>query len=127
MPNAIKYKTGNLTGSLQKSNVALGVTTGSIVGPTSTTGWFSGITPGAGRYIIYETSAGQNPRIYYPANDAELSLFNKYKGATGANTGSVANCLAWIATQTNLFAVNFAYENIVTDGLQLNLDAGFVS
>jgi hypothetical protein len=127
MPNAIKYKTGNLTGSLQKSDIALGVNTGSIVGPTSNTGWFSGITPSAGRYIIYETSAGQNPRIYYPANDAELSLFNTYKGATGDNTGSAANCLAWIATQTNLFAVNFAYENIVTDGLQLNLDAGFVS
>jgi hypothetical protein len=127
MSNAIKYKTGNLTGSLQKSNVALGVTTGSIVGPTSTTGWFSGITPGTGRYVIYETSVGQNPNIYYPANDAELSLFNKYKGATGVNTGSAANCLAWIATQTNLFAVNFDYPNIVTNGLIAALDASYVS
>ena len=127
MPNAIKYKTGNLTGSLQKSDIALGVVTGSIVGPTSNTGWYSGITPSDGRYIIYETSVSQNPNIYYPANDAELSLFNKYKGATGANTGSVANCLAWIATQTNLFAVNFEYPNIVTSGSLLNLDAGFVS
>ena len=127
MPNAIKYKTGNLTGSLQKSDIALGVVTGSIVGPTSNTGWYSGITPSAGRYIIYETSVSQNPNIYYPANDAELSLFNKYKGATGINTGSVADCLAWIGTQSNLFAVNFEYPNVITNGLILNLDAGFVS
>jgi hypothetical protein len=34
--------------------------------------------------------------------------------------------LAWIGTQSNLMATNFEYENIVTDGLLLNLDAGFV-
>ena len=126
MPNAIKYKTGNITGSLQKSTIALGVTTGSIAGPTATTGWYSGITPSAGKYNIYETSISQNPNIYCPVNDAELIQFVRSKGATGNNTASLSASLAWIGTQTNLMAVNFDYENIVTNELVLNLDAGFV-
>ena len=85
MPNAIKYKTGNITGSLQKSTIALGVTTGSIAGPTATTGWYSGITPSAGKYNIYETSISQNPNIYCPVDDAELIQFFRSKGATGNN------------------------------------------
>jgi hypothetical protein len=125
MPNAIKYKAGNLTGSLQKGNVALGVS-GSF-GPTSTTGWYNGPNPPtSGLYQIIETAASGDPEVYSPQNDAELIRFARWKGATGANTGSAAAVLAWIGTQTNLMAINFQYENIVTDGLIVNLDAGFV-
>jgi len=125
MPNAIKYKAGNLTGSLQKGNVALGVS-GSF-GPTSTTGWYNGPNPPtSGLYQIIETAASGDPEVYSPQNDAELIRFARWKGATGADTGSVAAVLAWVGTQTNLMAINFQYESIVTDGLVLNLDAGFV-
>jgi hypothetical protein len=125
MPNAIKYKAGNLTGSLQKGNVALGVS-GSF-GPTSTTGWYNGPNPPtSGLYQIIETAASGDPEVYSPQNDAELIRFARWKGATGANTGSAAAVLAWIGTQTNLMAINFEYESIVTDGLVMNLDAGFV-
>ena len=127
MPNAIKYSYANITGSLQKSNVAFGVTTSSIAGPTSATRWYSGITPSAGKYNIYETTSPEvSPNIYCPVNDAELIQFVKSKGATGNNTASLSASLAWIGTQGNLMAANFEYENIVTNGLLLNLDAGFV-
>ena len=125
MPNAIKYKAGNLTGSLQKGNVALGIS-GSL-GPTSTTGWYNGPNPPtSGLYQIIETAASGDPEVYSPQNDAELIRFARWKGATGADTGSVAAVLDWIGTQSNLMAINFQYESIVTDGLVLNLDAGFV-
>jgi hypothetical protein len=124
MPNAVKYKTGNLTGSLQKGNVALGIS-GSL-GPTSTTGWYNGPNPVAGKYQIFETTVSGDPEVYSPQDDAELIKFARWKGATGADTGSVAAVLAWIGTQTNLMAANFEYPTIVTDGLVLNLDAGFV-
>ena len=125
MPNTIKYKTGNLTGSFQKGNVALGVT---AQGPTSITGFYAGYSgnPASGRYIVYEVDASNPPKIYYPANDTELINLAKQEGATGANTGSVASVLAWIGTQSNLIATNIEYENIVTDGLTLSYDAGFV-
>jgi hypothetical protein len=124
MPNAVKYKTGNLTGSLQKGNVALGIS-GSL-GPTSTTGWYNGPNPVAGKYQIFETAISGDPDVYSPQDDAELIKFARWKGATGADTGSVTAVLNWIGTQTNLMAANFQYEGIVTDGLVLNIDAGFV-
>jgi hypothetical protein len=126
MPNAIKYSTTIPTGSLLKGTVALGVTTASISGPTSTTGWYYGPNPVAGKYQIIETAASGDPDVYCPQSDAEVIQFVKSKGATGANTASLSASLAWIGTQTNLMASNFEYENIVTDGLVMNLDAGFV-
>ena len=63
MPNYVQYSTTNLTGSLRKGNVALGVTTTSIVGPTSTTNWYSGITPAAGKYVIYKTSGSSDAAV----------------------------------------------------------------
>jgi len=82
--------------------------------------------PTSGLYKIIETAASGDPEVYSPQNDAELIKFARWKGATGANTGSAAAVLDWIGTQTNLMAINFEYESIVTDGLVLNLDAGFV-
>ena len=124
MPNAVKYKAGNLTGSIQKGNVALAVN--DIVGPTSTTGWYNGPNFTQGTYQIIETAATGDPDIFCPQNDAELIKFVRWKGATGSNTGSVGAALAWIATQPNLLAVNEVYPNIVTSGSLLNLDAQFV-
>ena len=126
MPNAIKYSTTIPTGSLLKGTVVLGVTTASISGPTSTTGWYYGPNPVAGKYQIIETAASGDPDVYCPQSDAELIQFVKTKGATGANTASLSASLAWIGTQSNLMAANFEYENIVTSGSLLNLDAGFV-
>ncbi len=86
----------------------------------STTGWYNGPNPVAGKYQIFETVASGDPDVYSPQDDAELIKFARWKGATGANTGSAAAVLAWIGTQTNLMAANFEYENIVTDGLVMN-------
>ena len=61
-------------------------------------------------------------QLFTPQNDAELIRFARSEGATGANTGSADAVLAWIATQPNLMAANFQYEDIVTDDLVLNID-----
>lgn len=127
MPNAIKYSTTVPTGSLLKGTVALGVTTSSISGPTSTTGWYYGPNPVAGKYQIIETATSGDPDVFCPQNDNELIRFVRWKGATGANTGSVTAALAWIGTQSNLMVTNFEYPNIITNGLVILLDAGFVA
>jgi hypothetical protein len=126
MPNYVQYSLSNLTGSLRKGDVALGVTTASIVGPTSTTGWYSGIIPATGKYVIYKTAASGDPDIFTPQTNTELFNFVLMQGGSVSNITSVSASLDWIGTQTNLLAANFDYENIVTDGLVLNLDAGFV-
>jgi len=126
MPNYVQYSISNLTGSLRKGTVALGVTTTSIEGPTSTTNWYTGITPSVGKYVIYKTSATGDPDIFCPQTNQELFNFVLMQGGSVSNITSVSASLDWIGTQTNLLAANFDYENIVTDGLVLNLDAGFV-
>lgn len=126
MPNAVKYSTTIPSGSLLRGTVALGVTTASISGPTSTTGWYYGPEPVASKYQIFETAASGDPDVFCPQDDTELIKFARWKGATGFNTGSAAAVLAWIATQSNLLASNRVYPNIITSGSILNLDAGFV-
>ena len=126
MPNYVKYSTSIPSGSLLKGTVALGVTTASIAGPTSTTNWYAGITPASGKYVIYKTAATGDPDIFCPQTDQELFNFVLMQGGSSPNITSVSASLAWIGTQSNLMAANFEYENIVTSGLVLNYDAGFV-
>ena len=124
MPNGVKYSTTTLTGALKRGNIALGVT--GELGPTANTGFYSMPVPASGKYIINKVSPSSIPNFFAPQNDTELIQFARNEGATGANTGSAAAVLAWIATQPNLEAANFEYPNIITDGLVLNIDAGFV-
>ena len=124
MPNGVKYSLTTPTGALRKSNVALGVN--GNLGPTANTGFYSMPAPQSGKYIINKVAASGVPLFFAPQNDTELIQFARNEGATGADTSSAAAVLAWIAIQPNLEAANFEYENIVTDGLILNLDAGFV-
>ena len=122
MPNGVKYSTTTPSGSLRRGNVALGVT--SNLGPSATTGFYSMPAPQSGKYIINKVSPSGIPNFFAPANDAELIRLARTEGAVGADTGSAAAVLAWMATQDNLEVANFEYGNIVTDDLILNLDAG---
>jgi hypothetical protein len=122
MPNAIKYSASAQTLALKKGNFYIG--TGDVgKGPTSTTDYYNGITPPAGGYTIYLNKASGGPSIYTAANDSALiSLSNTIAGQTFA---TAAAALAWFATQTDKMVFNIDYPAIITDGLVLNLDAGF--
>ena len=122
MPNSIKYSVSAQTLALKKGNYWIG--TGDVgKGPTSTTDYYNGITPPAGGYTIYLNKASGGPSIYCPANDAALiSLTNSIAGASYT---TAAQCLTYFATQTDKMVFNADYPAIVTDGLVLNLDAGF--
>jgi hypothetical protein len=124
MPNAIKYKTDNLTGSISTGNVALGVNE-SVIGPTETTGWYNGLTPSPSQYVIYEVAESGVPKIYQPSDDTQLIQFARSNGATGANTGSVASVLNWATSQANIMISNNAYPGIVTNELNILMDGGF--
>ncbi len=122
MPNAIKYNTSAETLALKKGNFYIG--TGDVSkGPTSSTGYYNGITPPSGGYTIYLNKASGGPSIYTASNDAQLiSLTNSIAGQSYA---TVNECLVYFATQTDKVCFNRDYEGIVTNGLVLNLDAGF--
>jgi hypothetical protein len=122
MPNSIKYSTSAQTLALKKGNYWIG--TGDVgKGPTSTTDYYNGITPPAGGYTIYLNKASGGPSIYTAANDASLiSLSNTIAGQTFA---TAAAALDWYSSQSDKMVFNLDYPAIVTNGLILNLDAGF--
>jgi hypothetical protein len=122
MSNPIKYSTGSETLELKKGNFYIG--TGDVgKGPTSTTGYYNGISPPSGGYTIYLNKATGGPSIYTCSNDAQLiSLTNSIAGTSYTTANE---CLVYYAGQTDKVCLNRDYEGIVTDGLIFNLDAGF--
>jgi hypothetical protein len=122
MSNPIKYSTGSETLALKKGNFYIG--TGDVgKGPTSSTGYYNGITPPSGGYTIYLNKETGGPSIYTASNDAQLiSLTNSIAGTSYTTANE---CLVYFAGQTDKMVLNRNYEGIVTDGLICLLDAGF--
>jgi hypothetical protein len=119
MPNVIKSSVSAQSLALKKGNFWIGVGDGKGLD------WWTGIVPPVGGYTIYLDKATQGPSIYTAANDSELiSLTNRIAGTSYTTAGE---CLSWFLTQTDKMVFNRDYELVVTDGLILNLDAGFVS
>jgi hypothetical protein len=124
MTNPIKYTTGSETNALKKGNFYIG--TGDVgKGPSDTTGYYNGVSPSSGGYVIYLYKSGAPGNLSYhnaPTDEALISFTNSLAGQsyTGVN-----QCLVYFASQTDKVCVNRDYEGIVTDGLIYNIDAGF--
>jgi hypothetical protein len=124
MPNAIKYNTNAETLALKKGNFWIG--TGDVgKGPSSSTGFYNGLTPTSGGYVIYSynPSLPGNTAYFTVANDSQLISYTN--GIAGTSYTTANECLVYYAGQTDKVCVNIDYPPIVTNGLVLNLDAGF--
>ena len=122
MPNSIKYNTSAETLALKKGNFWIG--TGDVgKGPTSSTGFYNGITPPAGGFTIYLNKETSGPSIYTVSTEAQLVSLTNTIGVQSFTTSG--QCLNWFATQTDKMVFNIDYPAIVTNGLVLNVDAGF--
>ena len=125
MPNAIKYNVSAETLALKKGNFWIG--TGAVgKGPTSTTGYYNGITPPSGGYTIYLNKVSNGPSIYTVTSDAQLiSLTNTIAGASYT---TAQQCFDYYYGQNDKVLFNQDYPTdfpyIVMDGLVLYLDAG---
>jgi hypothetical protein len=131
MPNAIKYSTGSETNALKKGNFYIG--TGSEgKGPSDVTGYYNGVTPQTGGYVIYMFKDGAPGNLSYhsAANNSELISFTS--GLAGQTYTGVSQCFDYYAGQTDKVMIiqefpsdyPLNYPNIVMPGLILNLDAG---
>jgi len=119
MPNGIKYSTGaTSTGCLRKGDMLISNNTAD-----TGTSFFTGINPPSGGYTIYLNKASGGPSIYCPTNDTQLIAITNQIAGTSFTTA--AQCLNYYVGQSDKLCVNSNYESIVTDGLVLNLDAGF--
>jgi hypothetical protein len=123
MANAIKYSESVVPLTLRKGDFYL-LTGNEIFGTTSATGFWNGYDLTNVKYVIYLNRPSNGPSIYAPANDDELiAITNKI---ANTNYSTASECIAWFATQSDKMVVNKTYPPIVTNGLVLNLDAGFL-
>jgi hypothetical protein len=118
MANPVKYNLSAETLALKKGDFYIG--TGDV-GKGLT--YYSGFDPPAGGYTIYLNKASGGPSVYAVSSNPQLiSLTNTISGQTFTTAESA---LDWYNSQTDKMVINVNYPSIVTDGLVLNLAAGF--
>ncbi len=125
MPNVIKYSTTIQPNTIKKGNVLLGVNHLNY-GPSNITGFWAGINPPTNGYTIYRVATETSG---YTINTCETDNDVIYWASVYGNTGgdNINQALRYLTTgNSNTTIVNKNYENIVTSGLVLNLDATFV-
>jgi hypothetical protein len=94
--------------------------------PTSTTGWYAGISPPLSGYTVYVNKVSQGPSILVASNDNDLVSIARSQGATSTVT-TTAGALNYFASQSDMMVVNKNYNDIVISGLVMNWDASFVA
>ena len=123
MANAIKYSTSPQTLALKKGDYWIG--TGDVgKGPTSSTDYWHGITPPVSGYTVYVNKASQGPSIRVANTDAQLITITNQIASQSYT--SVTQCFNYFQTQSDKMVVQRDYESIITDGLVINVDAGFL-
>jgi hypothetical protein len=123
MGNVIKYTTTPVNNSIKKGNFALGINDIDY-GPTNITGFYSTTIPSTSGYTVYNENGGT---LSYESVSGTTPLINYLSNKRGVSMTTAGESLSWAAGQSNIFVTNREYENIVTSGMVLNLDAGFVS
>lgn len=110
------------TNSIKTGNFALGVNQGGY-GSTSSTSFWNGKQPNVGGYVVYSGNGVNSPTMYTVANDAQLITLSNQLGGSGITT--IYGALNYFNSSSTLTCVNIEPPNIVTNGLVLDLDAGF--
>lgn len=125
MPNVIKYSTTIQPNTIKKGNVLLGVNTVDY-GPTSTTGFWNGVIPQTSGYTIYVlNTANTSPSIIQISGQSNADTWLPSVG--GFNITGFTNSSQYFNTfLSNTMLSNKNYENIVTSGLVMNLDATYL-
>jgi surface protein len=124
MANPIKYSTGSETKALKKGNFFIG--TGDVgKGPSDVTGYYQGVDVPQPGYVVYQYLESSASNLTYATLNSDAELINFTNGIADESFTSVAQCFTYYATQNDKVCFNRDYEPIVTDGLVLNVDAGF--
>lgn len=114
--NAVKYATIAPSSASLVGSVAFGWPDGNY-GPSETSGWYSGITPPSGGYVIYATSASQIISATVASNDADLITIGKE--FTGQNFTSSAQAQTWM--NANGYAIATTVYSQSADMLRASL------
>lgn len=125
MAHSIKYNSSSSETLCEKKGNWWITSSDVIKGPTSSTGFWSGITPPAGGYTIYENKAANGPSIRTAASDSELITVTAQ--ISGTVYATAADCLNYYNGQTDKIVINRESDAIVRSNLILHYDAGQVA
>jgi hypothetical protein len=125
MAQVVKYSTNPVNNSIKKGNMAIGVNSIDY-GGSNESGWWNTIDVPVGGYVVYANKESNGPSIMVPQNDTDLVGAARSFGASSSVT-TAAGALNYFASQSDMIVINKNYNNIVTSGLVLNLDASFVA
>jgi hypothetical protein len=95
-------------------------------GGSNESGWWNTTDVPTGGYVVYVNKESNGPSIMVPQNDTDLVGAARSFGASSSVT-TAAGALNYFASQSDMIVINKNYNNIVTSGLVLNLDASFVA
>jgi hypothetical protein len=124
MINLFKSGTTLSSGTIRKNNFVIAVEDGKPYGPTASTGFWAGITPPSGGYTMYGNKTDNGPSIFTSTNDTNVIITAQKLG--GTNISTIYDALSWFNGQSNRLIVNMDYPSIITNGLILNLDPGYI-
>lgn len=141
--NVVKYSTSSIANATLVGNVAFGWD-GYDYGPSETSGWYAGVTPPVGGYVIYATSASQivsatvindssslfdiTDQLYCYSQSLYYSQsFSQSFYCTQSYFSSSAQAQGWLNSNGYAVATQVYGGGVVTSGLQLYLNAGNVS
>lgn len=138
MGTPMAYISGNTgtyqSGTFNKGTIALNLNPTSL---GSGNNWYNGVDVTATQYLIYSdtysqgqaTQANSKPTAWTTPdlNDSSLlALINTLPDRVGLTSfTSLPLALQWLNATNKYFLIKTNYENIVTSGLVLNLDAGW--
>jgi hypothetical protein len=123
MANVIKSSTTIQPNTIAIYPFVIGVNYGGY-GSTSSTYYYNGKTPNVNGYVVYKDNGISSPPFYIMRNDTNLIDFVNQIGGGVSNIGDALN---YMRNSGIYKCVNFDYPNIVTSGITLNLDAGYVA
>ena len=124
MPNVIASATTVSNGTIKRNNFLIGINTSLQYGPTSATTFWNGIVPPSSGYTVYAQKTVNGPSIRTASTNAELITIAKQYG--GTNITTIYDALSYFNGQSSYLVTNIDYPSIVTSGMVLNLDAGYI-
>ena len=124
MANVLKYLTGALSKrAKRRGNLAVGIGEENY-GPSSTTGYYNGITPPNGGFVVYATGSNNNPKVFVAQDENDLPANAR---TLGGGILSVADAKTYIAGLTHAWVLDSVPKNEISNGLVLDLDLNGLS
>lgn len=119
MPNTFKYSLNTEPQSLKKGNFWIG--TGDVgKGPTSSTGFWNGIDPLGGQYVIYVNKSSGGPSIRVASGTNEFVRVTNQ--IANANYTTREQCIEYFSTQNDKLVLTANIPPVITDGISMYLD-----